>query len=100
MVAAAAAATSSISEAEPAADPSPGATASGLSAFSEAGSMLEPQALHLARIELAREDLVESNEAKERLDLEEELQRELAALQATSQTSKSRVKHATQRRKH
>jgi hypothetical protein len=54
---------------------------------------LEPEVVHRARIEMARAALVEENENKERVDLAEELQRELAALQATSQSSKSRVKH-------
>jgi hypothetical protein len=51
----------------------------------------EPGAVHQARIELARAELVEENLNKERVDLAEELQRELAALRA-SQTSKSRVR--------
>jgi hypothetical protein len=53
----------------------------------------EPEAVHLARIEMAREALVEDNLNKARVDLAEELQRELAALQESSGTSKSRVKH-------
>lgn len=54
---------------------------------------LDPEVIHRARIEMARAALVEENENKERVDLAEELQRELAALQAGPQTSKSRVKH-------
>jgi hypothetical protein len=57
--------------------------------------MFPSEALHAARIELAREELVEANLAKARLDLQEELERELASLQATSETAKSRVRHAT-----
>ncbi len=53
---------------------------------------LEPEIVHRARIDMARAALVEENLNKERVDLAEELQRELAALQA-SQTSKSRVRH-------
>ncbi len=60
---------------------------------------LDPEAVHRARIEMAREALVEENVGKERVDLAEELQRELAALQATSQTSKSRVRHGAPRKK-
>jgi hypothetical protein len=62
-------------------------------------SALEPMAVHEARIEMAREALVEDNLNKERIDLAEELQRELAALQANSETSKSRVKHGGQTKK-
>jgi hypothetical protein len=54
---------------------------------------LDPEVIHRARIEMARAALVEENANKERVDLAEELQRELAALQATTQSSKSRVKH-------
>jgi hypothetical protein len=53
----------------------------------------EPDVVHRARIAMAREALVEDNLNKARLDLAEELQRELAELQENSQTSKSRVKH-------
>jgi len=42
---------------------------------------------------MARAALVEENQNKERVDLAEELQRELAALQASSQASKSRGRH-------
>jgi hypothetical protein len=58
-----------------------------------------PEVIHEARIELARQELVEDNLAKQRLDVQEELERELADLQATTQTSKSRVKHASQAQK-
>ena len=54
---------------------------------------IEPEVVHRARIEMARAALVEENQNKERVDLAEELQRELAALQASAQTSKSRVRH-------
>jgi hypothetical protein len=54
---------------------------------------LEPEVVHRARIEMARAELVEQNQNKERVDLAEELQRELAALRASSQTSKSRARH-------
>jgi hypothetical protein len=54
---------------------------------------LEPAVVHRARIEMARAALVEENMNKERVDLAEELQRELAALQASSQASKSRRRH-------
>ena len=54
---------------------------------------IEPEVVHRARIEMARAALVEENQNKERVDLAEELQRELAALQASTQTSKSRVRH-------
>jgi hypothetical protein len=62
-------------------------------------SALEPTAVHEARIEMAREALVEDNLNKERIDLAEELQRELAALQANGETSKSRVKHGAPTKK-
>jgi hypothetical protein len=52
----------------------------------------EPEVVHRARIAMAREALVEDNLNKARVDLAEELQRELAALQESSGTSKSRVK--------
>jgi hypothetical protein len=52
----------------------------------------EPEVVHRARIEMAREALVEDNLNKARVDLAEELQRELAALQESTGTSKSRVK--------
>ncbi|HEY2509265.1 MAG TPA: hypothetical protein VGI39_00280 [Polyangiaceae bacterium] len=62
--------------------------------------MFPSEALHQARIELAREELVENNLAKARLDLQEELERELANLQGTSETTKSRVRHARPHTKH
>lgn len=62
--------------------------------------MFPSEALHQARIELAREELVENNLAKARLDLQEELERELANVQATSETTKSRSKHARPHSKH
>jgi hypothetical protein len=55
-------------------------------------SALEPDVVHRARIEMAREALVEENQNKERVDLAEQLQRELAALE-DRETSKSRVRH-------
>jgi hypothetical protein len=55
-------------------------------------SALEPEVIHRARIEMAREALVEENQNKERVDLAEELQRELAALQ-DGEASKSRARH-------
>ena len=61
-------------------------------------SELEPAAVHQARIEMAREALIEDNLNKERIDLAEELQRELAALQ-NGETSKSRVKHGAPTKK-
>lgn len=61
-------------------------------------SGLEPAAVHQARIEMAREALIEDNLNKERIDLAEELQRELAALQ-NGETSKSRVKHGAPTKK-
>jgi hypothetical protein len=74
-------------------------TASQASPAGESGSEqfmlggLDPEVIHRARIEMARAALVEENANKERVDLAEELQRELAALEATTQSSKSRVKH-------
>lgn len=62
-------------------------------------SALEPTAVHEARIEMAREALVEDNLNKERIDLAEELQRELATLQAGGETSKSRVKRGAPTKK-
>ena len=53
----------------------------------------EPEVVHRARIAMAREALVEDNLNKARVDLAEELMRELAALQESSGTNKSRVKH-------
>jgi hypothetical protein len=41
--------------------------------------LFSPEAIHMARIELAKEALVEDNALKQRIDLEEELQRELDA---------------------
>jgi hypothetical protein len=52
----------------------------------------EPGVVHRARVAMARAALVEDNLNKARVDLAEELARELAAIQ-DSETSKSRVKH-------
>jgi hypothetical protein len=59
---------------------------------------LEPEVIHRARIEMAREALVDDNANKERVDLAEELQRELAALQESTEASKSRA-HAGRSKK-
>jgi hypothetical protein len=77
------------------ADGSPAATAQAQDPSGEPFMLggLDPEVIHRARIEMARAALVEENANKERVDLAEELQRELAALQATTQSSKSRVKH-------
>ena len=56
--------------------------------------------IHAARLEMARQALVEDNLAKERMDVAEELERELAALQNTGQTGKSRRAHTTSGKKH
>ncbi|MGO8996666.1 MAG: hypothetical protein ACLQVI_25410 [Polyangiaceae bacterium] len=64
-----------------------------------AGELLEPAVVHRARIAMARAALVEDNLNKERVDLAEELQRELAALQENAETSKSRVKHGAPTKK-
>jgi len=53
-----------------------------------------PEALHEARILLAREALVEANAAKQRVDIEEQLQRELEQLMERDRTAKSRRHHA------
>ena len=60
---------------------------------------VSPDLVHATRIEMARQALVEDNSNKERVDVAEELERELAALQASDQTSKSRVRHATANKK-
>jgi hypothetical protein len=60
---------------------------------------IEPEVVHRARIDMARAALVDENQNKERVDLAEELQRELAALQASAQTSKSRVRHGAPTKK-
>jgi hypothetical protein len=70
-------------------DPSDGADESPTAIPQEIASF-EPEVVHRAKIDMAREALVEENLNKERVDLAEELQRELAALQA-SQASKSRA---------
>ena len=74
-----------------AATPAPSGDTS--STMTDATSGLEPDVVHRARIEMAREALVEENQNKERVDLAEELQRELAELQANAEMSKSRVRH-------
>jgi hypothetical protein len=48
------------------------------------------EAIHLARIELAKEALVEDNAQKQRVDVQEQLQRELDALTADEHPAKSR----------
>jgi hypothetical protein len=63
-------------------------TASELSA----SAAFDPDVVHRARIAMARAALVEDNLNKARVDLAEELQRELAALQ-TGENTKSRTKH-------
>ena len=64
-----------------------------------AAASLEPEVIHRARIEMAREALVDENAGKEQVDLAEELQRELAALQESSEASKSRARHGRTKKK-
>jgi hypothetical protein len=82
-------------ESSASADGSPASTGQGQDANGEPFMLggLDPEVIHRARIEMARAALIEENSNKERVDLAEELQRELATLQATSQSSKSRTKH-------
>ncbi len=91
--------------------PSPGPNISD-SALAEAGASLasveqqfasgsfEPEMIHEARIAMARQELVDDNRAKERMDVAEELERELATLQNSGQTGKSRHARTTSGKKH
>jgi hypothetical protein len=52
--------------------------------------LFSPEAIHLARIELAKQALVEDNAQKQRIDVQEQLQRELDAINAGENPAKSR----------
>ncbi len=66
--------------------------------MSPGSGVFDPEVVHRARIAMARAALVEDNLNKARVDLAEELARELAALQ-DGETSKSRVKHGKAHKK-